>query len=367
MRSGRILAILGMLILVGALAVGFVIWRRSQQTPAETPPDLDEEGTSVPYAPPEGMRDIVVAAQDVPRGRTIGEDMVYLASWPEEAVPTQALTDTAAAYGMVTRVDLVRESPVLRNALAEPGSVLGGEGSEAALQVPSGKVGYVLPVDRYSSVAWAIKSGDHVAIMISMLMIDLDEEFQSPLPNQFTRVSVPEEEEAASGVLGRLEALPNGWMVNLTPSESQHPRLVSQMVIQDAQVLRVGDWETGREAPAAGGEAVEDGEEAGTGQETQPEAPSNTGVRPLTLAITPQEALLLRYVQDLGANIDVVLRSAGETGAFTTDAVTLGYLMDNATIDAPPKLPYGVTPPIQSLKPGSLGNVDEPAENQPES
>ncbi len=367
MRSGRILAIIGVLILVGALAVGLVLWRRTQQTPEGPSPD-EEEGTSVPYAPPEGMREIVVAAQDVPRGRTLGEDTVYLASWPEEAIPTQALTDTADVYGKVTKVNLVRESPVLRNALTERGTPLEGEGSETALQVPSGKVGYVLPVDRYTSVAWGIAPGDHVAIMISTLLIDLDEEFQSPLPNQFERVSVPEEEGGAGGVLGRLEALPNGWMVNLTPSESQHPRLVTQMVIQDAQVLRVGDWGTEQEAPAGRGETVEEeGEETEAGQQTQPEDTTTASVKPLTLAVTPQEALMLRYIQDMGANIDVVVRSAGETQALTTDAVTLGYLMDTTNTNVPPKLPYGVTPSIQSLKPGSLGNVDEPAGDQPES
>ena len=93
----------------------------------------------------------------------------------------------------------------------------------AEQKIPPGKVAYALPVGRYSGVAWAIRPGDHVDVIISLLVVDLDEEFQTILPNNASCVQPPEGEGCQGGVLGRLEVLPNGWVVNLRPSEEQRP------------------------------------------------------------------------------------------------------------------------------------------------
>ena len=45
----------------------------------------------------------------------------------------------------------------------------------------------------------------------------------------------------------------------------------------------------------------------------------------------------------------LVLRSAGDANQVPTESVTLQYLLDRFGIELPPKLPYGVTPPIYSL------------------
>lgn len=356
---GRILILVGLVVLLGAVAVGFFLLRGKPESTL-LPEGTPGEGTSVPYVPPKGLKEIVVAAQDlIPRGTLIitGSGAVQTATWPEDAVPEGALTDVQDAYGRITRVDIVRDMPLTEGMLTgEPGDLV-AIGSDVALQIPAGKVAYALPVARYSAVAWALQPGDHVDVLISLLVVDLDEEFQTILPNQAHCISPSEAEACAamSGPMGRLDVLLNNWVVYLTPGEARRPRLVTQLTVQDAEVLYVGDWPLEGEAPPAEPDGAEQAAEV---EGEQPAPPSRAEVEPLTLIVTPQEAMVLKYAEEIGASIDLVLRSAKDAEKeFTTDAVTLQYLLEQFDIELPPKLPYGVTPPLQSLKSGATGGV----------
>jgi pilus assembly protein CpaB len=291
-----------------------------------------------------------VAAQNINRGTRLNENeeapAVRIVQWPRDAVPDNAVRNLESTYGRIARVDIVRDMPVLEGMLTELPGEFGAQGSDAALHIPENKVAYAMPIARYSSVAWALQPGDHVDVILSLLMVDLDEEFQSALPNEYTCVSPAEGDECQSGMMGRMESLPNGWIVNTTPSEGQRPRLVSQLTIQNATVLQVGEW-TQEMAPEPtpmpeAAESTEDSEEA--------PPPPPPPVRPVTLAVSRQEAIALDYAQAIGARVNFVLRRADDESASTTESVTLRYLMDQYNIELPPKLPQGVTPPLSELE-----------------
>jgi Flp pilus assembly protein CpaB len=149
------------------------------------------------------------------------------------------------------------------------------------------------------------------------------------------------------------------------PGEEQRPRLVTNLTVQDAKVLRVGDWME-QEQQEEGAETTE--EQPPEGEEPTP-VPSPQ-VRPLTLAVTRQDALTLKYAQEIGANIDLVLRSIGDAEkSFDTESVTLQYMFERFDIEQPPKLPYGITPPLEALEPGSAetveGEAGEPEGGEP--
>ena len=343
MRSGRIFIVIGIVLFVGALAAGFYFLVGPGRQQPE--PVLEvEEGTPQPEVP-KGLTEIVVAVQDIPRGMRITEDInaVILRNWPEDAVPEGAITDLEVVYDRVARVDIVREMPILDGMLAEETGDIGAIGSDPALRIPPGKVAYALPVARYSSVAWALRPGDHVDVILSLLLVDLDEEFQSVLPNEMRCVSPSEEEGCQGGPEGRLEVLSNGWLVNMSASEGQRPRLVTQLTVQDAVVLHVGDWPAEEHPPAE-----EEQPEEGMGE--QPAPPPLPEVAPLTLIVTRQDAMVLDHALAAGARINLLLRAVGDEGLVTTDSVTLQYIMDRFSIELPPKLPYGVTPPLMQLE-----------------
>jgi len=373
MRGSRLLLIVGVILIVGAIAVGaiFLLGGGGREGPEE----VAGTPTPVPEVP---KVDVVVAAQDIPRGVQITEEMtvgeapaVTIESRTEDEVPDGAITRVEDVIGRTSRVDIVRDSLILASMLVEE-----PPGSSAALQIPEeGEfVAYALPVARYSSVAWALQPGDHVDMIISLLVVDLDEEFQSVQPSQARCLSPSEDPACAgmSGPMGRLEVMPNGWLVNLTPSESQRPRLVTQMTIQDALVLRVGDWPIMGEEPGppvpepAPPPAPAEGEE-GEGA-AEPEAPVAPLVAPLTLAVSRQDALVLDYAQLMGAHITFVLRRTGDAARVTTESVTLQYLMDRFNIELPPKLPYGADPRVLGLDTISRAEASayQPPSGEPE-
>ena len=343
MNFGRILLIIGVVLILVVVVFGvyYLFFR-----PSPTPPPTGDVGAT-PVVVESSMTQIVVAAQNIPRGMMIEEDVnaVILQSWPADAVPLEAVASLDDVYGSIARVDIVRGMPILESMLSETAGDVGDAGSDAALQIPEDKeVGYALPVGRYSSLAWALQPGDHVDVIISLLVVDLDEEFQSPPPNQIGCMSPPEGEGCKGGVFGRLETLPNGWVVNALPREGQRPRLVTQLTVQDAVVLQVGDWPDLEEALEVEEEAppVEEGE-------APPPTPPPDRVEPLTLAVTRQDAMVLDYALIAGARINLVLRRVGDERSIVTESVTLQYLLDRFSIELPPKLPYGLVPPISEL------------------
>ncbi len=346
MRGSRVLVIVGAVVVIGAIVIGAIFVLRGQQAPAEPAVPAEGEGTVVPEVP---QVKIVVAAQNLARGVRITEEMtqgeapaVVLKEWPESEVPLGAITRLEDVIGRTTRVDVVRDLPILASMLVED-----QQGSAASLKIPEGMVAYPVPVDRYSSVAWALQPGDYVDMIVSLLLTDLDEEFQSETPLQASCVSPPEGEECKGGTMGRLEVLPNGFLVNLVPTAPQRPRLVTQLTIQNAAVLRVGDWPAPEEESEMPVEAPAAGEEDAPVEEA-PE-PSAPALAPLTLAVTRQDAMVLEYAQLTGARITFVLRRAGDGDRSTTSSVTLQYMMDRYNIEIPAKLPYGVEPRVISL------------------
>ncbi len=50
--------------------------------------------------------------------------------------------------------------------------------------------------------------------------------------------------------------------------------------------------------------------------------------RALLLTITPQDALVLKYMKDVGAVVDLVLRAPGAEGQFAVDPVDLDYIIN---------------------------------------
>ncbi len=102
---------MGLIIFVGALAVGVILWRNSQQ-----PAPVVEvgEGTPQPGAPVP-MTEIVVAAQNIPRGMRITEDTnaVIMQGWPTDMMPDGAIDNLEAVYDRIARVDIVLKMPIL--------------------------------------------------------------------------------------------------------------------------------------------------------------------------------------------------------------------------------------------------------------
>jgi pilus assembly protein CpaB len=202
-------------------------------------------------------------------------------------------------------------------------------------------------------------------VIVSIPFVDIDSEFQSILPNQISSVAGPSvDPEAGSstitiqvtgagGLQGRTELDPVlNELTYVVPAEKQRPRMVSQIVLHNAEVLQLGNFPLPEEeeAEAAQAETAVEGEEQAPQQEQQQQAEGEQQQPPpsppevITLIVTPQEAVTLNYLISSGMKLTLALRAAGDDSITPTEATTLQYLLDVYSIPVPAKLPYATEP-----------------------
>jgi Flp pilus assembly protein CpaB len=360
MRRLRIILILAILILLVVVVVAVVLPSLNQpQTPQAVTTDEGEvvaaqvNATPLPTATPMVFRDIVIAVQELPRGFRIPPNAVAVRPWPEESAPFNGITNLEDVVGKIARTDIFREQPILSNMVVDDFTSLARVGSDAAAILPNGLVAVSLPVDRLTSVGYAVQDGDRVDVIMSMLFVDVDEAFQSLVPNELTLFRITEDGNInfLEGIEGRPDSTALGSVI-VGPSERQRPRLVTQRTIQDALVVHVGNFPPdGRfiGVPPTPTPVPQEEEEVGQGT---PPPPTPTPTRPdiVTLGVTPQDAVVLTWMIEARVPVTLALRSTQDTSRVPTNEVTLDYIMTEFGIELPGKRPYAIEPAIRSIR-----------------
>jgi Flp pilus assembly protein CpaB len=321
----------------------------------------NELADATPEAVPVETVDIVVAIQNVQRGMQISveDNAIALQAWPTENLPYEYYTSIEEVDGQFARMEIPRGMPVLPDMVGRPGGMLSVSGSAAALFEPEDRVAYAIPFDVQGAVGWAVEPGDRVDVLTALNMVPVYTEFLDDGVKQFTYLqSGAENEVAQTGVFGRFEQLPNGQWAAIYPLESQvamDPALLVQMTVQDAVVWHVGTWEpdvTQVDAPVEGPVSTEADSGALGAIGAQQAAPTPVAVREertvelVTLLVTREDALVLKYLHEMGADLDLVLRPAGVTGTvLQTQPIWFRYIVDRYQLpDAMPDDPIGPAP-----------------------
>jgi len=361
MRRGRTLILVGLLLALLAVLAAILMFRGGGQ------PTSKAGATPTAQAVP--MTKIVVAVQNIQRGSQIITGTVRLLDWPVDNVPPSgANTDLSKVIGKYAKQDIFQGTPVVTQMLAVSPAETGG-GSEAAMAVEQKKVAVAFPlrsiypekdtlpydrrdkdvIPRALSVAYAVQPGDRVDVIACFWVYELDKDFQSRKPNKIGLIDPEKQGQVTAGMPGRPAVAPGGVAAIEGPSEAQLPRMVCQWLVQSAKVLARGDWGVALVAPTPAGP-----QQAG-GQATATPAPALPQV--LTLEVFPQDALVIKYAREMGAQLDLALRAPLDKDArFTTEAVTLQYLFEGFRIAIPPKLDYtvaggGGVPPVGAGQP----------------
>jgi pilus assembly protein CpaB len=310
---GRLLIVLG--VILGLVAAGGVLYVMMQQRPTPTPPP---EEAVVPTT------QIIVAAQNIPRGSEIPEDLVTRREWIAGNEPPGFIADEAELKGKVAKTDIVQGAPIVRSLLTEI-----VQGSEAAFHIPDGKVAVAFPITRFSSVGFGIQAGDHVDVLLSGRFIDRDEEKQNARDTLEFRLEVMTKFETANLESATLDM----------PTFKTQARPVTQLIIQNAGVLKVGAFATPTPPPAEGEE----------GAAPPPPPPPDM----IILVMNQQDALVLKYARESNFILDLALRAAGDEAPVDTEAVTLEYVIRRFNISLPPKLQYylDTVPPAKEEMP----------------
>lgn len=343
MRRGRLLIFLVLIVIVGLglLAVVFTLF----PTPSVQPTQA-------------ALTEIYYAAQNIPQGTTITEEMLGKLAIPPENVAEVEFTvgEEANLVGQTARFTL-EQGVIITSAMVGTGPVE-ISGPAWAVQIPSGMVAVSIPTNRLATDAYGINDGAHVNLIACMIFVDLDPAFQTSLPNWTSVITgtgfLPEalpvlSASALSGgeasVQGRVELDPTLQQpFYAIPSEAQRPRLVCQMILQDVVVMKLGNFAL--QAPSADPNAT-----PSPAQAQQQAAPDI-----ITLMVNPQDSISLNYFVYSGALLSMTLRNPNDSSRFDAQSATLTSLLTQYNISLPSKLPYGTQPRIDILLPPNLPN-----------
>ncbi|MCA9997768.1 MAG: hypothetical protein KDE56_18545 [Anaerolineales bacterium] len=348
------------------------VLRPGSQVATAEPTKTAEEGISEPIAtatPAIQYKNVVVAKTDLPIGTTLTLDLLAVEQRPDSNIAFQGGYEVEAPeelVGEIVKVAVRRGQEILRPMLALNPTDLPSLGSDLALYVDQGRVAVAMPINRYSGAAFAMRPGDLVDVLMTLDLVQLDEEFQTELPNQTQRI----DETALSTGLpfllpaateGRLEFVDElGIVGEIAPVlPIQIPRQVTQLTVQQAQVLWVGTWNNKRPLPAAAPQTDALGQ--AIAQPTPDPVPQRSEDNPdlVILSMTAQEALAIKWALERGVRVDLALRSPGDTNVFVTNSVSLPQLVDQGRVTVPEAIGFDAAPRANEVDPPSVP-IDPP-------
>jgi Flp pilus assembly protein CpaB len=391
MNSRRLIIVIllavGLVIIFGAIGYVFFtggVTNPFAEAPTATPPPPTitvEAGQPTPVAttaPDTNLVEVVVSLQTVPRGFRMTENELTTEFRVAEQVPLNVYTSIEDVIGLYARQDIYQGETLTQDALVDDLTAVGQTSYGPSSLIPPGFVAMAVPMDRLSSVGYALNSGDSVDILISFFLSPIDEQFQTRLPNNATfyleQPDPPPGEEGSATVdqsvigtesnlpepytldpYGRFEQLPNGDTVHVSPSEEEPRKIHVAFLIQNAKVIQVGHWyppnpaaaptptpppaETGAEGEAPAGDV--------TPTPTSPAAGSVIAVGPpynntLVLALPPQQQIFLKYALETESIVDFALRGINDGELYAVENVTLDYILNRFGVEIPPNFTYVV-------------------------
>lgn len=291
-RSSRVILLLGIFLALGAFVLVLFLGGAGRPTATPTP----------------AIAHIVVAAVDIPQGTTITQSMVTTKDVSLSEAPSDAFTLPERVIGQTARASIASGQYVPQAALT---GAVGAQNITGELQ--TGDRAMALQADELSGVGTLIQPGDRVDVLMTFTT-DAAGNGEIPLiyiaPRGFT-------------IPGCTDTLVCDTKITVNPGSTK-------VVLQNIRV--VGTLLSS--APTPGAEA----------SATPASGPLISGRTELVIvAVTDQQAEVLRFGQLLKASMTLLLRSPADAAA--SPAVTTGIVLKNL-IDQ-----YGVLPPQPVIVP----------------
>lgn len=346
MRRGRILIFLVLIVVIGLALLYFAYTQFGG-------------GITAQPTQPTSFTEVYYAAQNIPQGTKITQDMLGTFRIPPENVADVMFTrgEEGALVGQIARFSL-DQGVIITSSMVGTGPVE-ISGPAWAVQIPPGMVAAAIPTNRLALVGYGVNDGAHVNVNACMLFVDVDPAFQTVLPNFTAVLTSPFAPQNAAPILsigiagggeasrqGRVELDPTFQQpIYSVPAENQRPRLVCQMILQDVVVLKLGNFAL-QAAPAAEPNATPSPAQAQ--QQASPDI--------VTLMVNPQDSISLNYFIYSGAVLSMSLRNPNDTSRLAAESATLTSLLTQYNISLPSKLPYASQPRVDTLAPPLLPN-----------
>jgi len=394
MRPRTFILLILVLLAVAAVVVLVILNNAGSGPLANLLPGGDDNGTAAttedgedaadgiaaqPVATPEPvLQPVVVAKARLPVGEQLTSELLEVEMRPSTNVAIQGgytFSDTNQLVNQLTKVDIPRGQEILAPMLAVNVTDIASLGSDLSLYVDQGKVAVAVPMNRFTGAGFSMRPGDLVDVMMTLRIIEIDPTFGTSLPNNVERVIQSALLDGREFLFppisdGRLEFIPEiNQVAAIIPSTifvegqdfeagSPIPKRVTQLTVQQAEVLWVGTWFDHQEADlildeavfAAEEEAAQQAEQAENGEastiERIDEIPQRIDARPdvVILSMSTQDALALKWALEHGVEIDLSLRSPGDNTTFVTTSVSLPQIFAQGGLAIPEQADFDLHP-----------------------
>ncbi|NOK59699.1 MAG: flagellar protein FlgA [Chloroflexi bacterium AL-W] len=315
-RGGRLFIFLGVIV---ALAAAIFLWFLLQ-----TPTGPTDGEVGVPTDVP--VRQIVVARIDIPSNTVLTdtETLLDFSEIPEpdyNANADQYFTSFEELRNRVTLIEIPATEAILDNDVTEAG---------LSLQIPPAQEGqpqpkaYPFQANNLTGVADQITPGDFVDVVASF---DIQQVLLRPGFDEEGQLLIREQEVVNQSTKTLVQNLQVIDIIRPAPPEEGTP------TAEQAPV---------EEAPAVGpdGQPLEDtGGGGGATQNTTAEVNLRAGNWILILAATDQQIEVIKFSQEEGFNVTLVLRGRGDTAEEETIGATLDLLVSDFGLPIPFPIP----------------------------
>ncbi len=281
-RLGLLLALVGVaIVVVGLLFVALIL--RQGAAP------LAQATAMPPVTVP-----VVVATRTLPVRSLVRAADVKVVQIPAEFVPLDALSVAEDAVGKITMIPLATGELVMHHHLADPTNI----SQDLAFIIGDDQVVMAFPATDLMSQVDVLKPGDLVDILVSV---------EEPvLPN------------TVGGVASSGSAASTSQQDKELFTFDALQRLTIQAIVVNIKPNNQGGASTTTTSSSVGG----------TPAPTPTLAPNEILPQAILLALTPQDALVLKHLKDAGGIADIVLRAPTSSQAFDVKPVSPEYLKD---------------------------------------
>ncbi len=280
-RLGVLLAVGG--ILLAIIGIGFfALILRQTMAPA-----------AVPTQPPPPSVAVVVSTRALPVRALIKAQDVTLVNMPVEFAPLEAVDDINDVVGKISKIPLAAGEIVMAHHLADPTNI----SRDFAFIIDEDQVLLAFPATDLMSQVDVLQPGDLVDILFSA-EVPVRPDETTPLGGEATGADTQDEDE-----LFTFDAL--------------------QRVTVQAIVVEITQERTSGTSSSSTRAGI-----AGTPQPTPTPAPAEIRAQAILVAVSPQDALVLKHLNDRGGTFDIVLRAPTSRQTFELDPVSAEYLKD---------------------------------------
>ena len=227
---------------------------------------------------------VVVAARAVALRSTLTSEDLEVKQLPVDLLPEGVLSDVLDAQGKVALVDISPGELILARRLMEPNTI--SADGRLALFIAEDEVLMAFPATDLLSRAGVLKPGDRVDLLISL-----------HFPADRGMVMLAEEGKAAA---------PRGGEERAT-----------FVLLENVGI-----------AGFVGGPSAEQE----SGGILSPGAKGASSVEAILFTLSPQDALVLKYVKDAGGVQDIVLRAPGAEQPFSVEPVDVDFVINRYRI-----------------------------------